>query len=462
MEKKENVKETAPDRMKFGSLVGYGMGDFGLTVGWGFLSGYIIFYMTNFVGLSAGVVGMVVMVSRILDAVSDVMVGNAMDKTKTRFGKARPWLLGGVIPLTVCFILLFSVPNLGETGKLLWFIIIYNFSVSVFYTIVSVPYGALTPLMTRDPSSRIKCGVTRMVMGILSGVVISSLTMPMINAMGGDKASWSAWSVIVGIFMAVCILICFLATRERYGGDIKEAPKIKRSFVQAYKSLLTNKYWIILTLALILSYTMQGVQTGTNIYYFKYIIGDENRVGLAAIAMSLPLVFMLMLVPLMSKKFSKGTLARMSTLGRLTAPLILLISPSSLTNMVIKSVFEGIFMAPFVAVNFAMIADVSDYGYWKTGIKSEGLVNSATSFGTKVGMGLGAGIVGWVLTLGRFNAELTVQPDSAIFALKFLMIGVPIVLFVLNFIVLLFYKLDAQYPTIMAEIKQRETSGTQG
>lgn len=458
MEETVNSKPVSPDKIKIGGLLGYGLGDAGMVTGWTFLSSYITFFMTNYVGIGAGIVGTVIMVSRLMDAVSDVMVGSAVDRTKSRFGKARPWMLYGVVPLTVCFILMYAVPDIGDTGKLWWFIIFYNLTVTVFYTAVNVPFNSLTPLMTRDPSSRVNCGVVRMLMGIFGAMVASILTMPMINAMGGDKSAWKIWGAIIGVFMGVCIFLCFLFTKERYSDDLQSIKREPLSLTKTYKSLISNKYWVILTIVLILNYALQGVTQGVNIYYFKYIIGDENLVGLASMAQSLPMLILLFLTPVFAKKISKVNLARFSAVGGVVTAVVMLINPTSLGVMIVRSVLQGISMAPFSAVNFAMIADVADYGYWKDGVKCEGLVNSAASFGTKIGTALGAGMVGWVLAFGRFNAELPSQPDSAISALKFMMIGIPIIMSLIQLVVLHFYKLDKEYPTILAEIKQREVN----
>jgi len=458
MKKTGNTKEASSDKLKIGSLLGYGLGDTGMLVGWTFLSSFITYFMTNYVGIAAGVVGTVILASRLMDAISDVVIGSAVDRTKSRFGKARPWMLYGALPLTICFALLYAVPDIGNTGKLLWFIIFYNLTVTVFYTAVNVPFNSLTPLMTRDPSSRVNCGVVRMLMGIFAAMAVSLLTMPMINAMGGDKGAWRIWAIIIGVFMGVCILLCFLSTKERYGDDPQAIKKEPLSLSKSYKSLLGNKYWVILTIALISTYALQGVLQGVNIYYFKYIIGDENLVGLVSMAQSLPMLIMLFLTPLFAKKISKVNLARFSCVGGVLTAIIMLINPASLGIVIVKSVLQGAFMAPFAAVNYAMIADVADYGYWKSGVKCEGLVNSAASFGTKVGTGLGAGMVGWFLTFGGFNAELPSQPDSAIFALKFMMIGIPIIFSLIQFVALHFYKLDKEYPAILAELEQREAN----
>ncbi|MCL2203931.1 MAG: glycoside-pentoside-hexuronide (GPH):cation symporter [Defluviitaleaceae bacterium] len=451
----EDDKKIPNDKMGLRKLLSYGAGDFGLTACFSFLSGFILFFMTDYMGIRAGVAGTVLMLSRVLDALTDVWIGNAVDRTKSRFGKARPWLLVCALPFAVSFILLFSVPNLGPAGRLIWFIVLYNLTTTVFYAALVIPYDALIPLMTRNAASRIHCGVVRTIMSIVGGVAFVSLTMPVVNALGGDARAWRIWSVIVGLFMLLCVMIAFVLTRERYGGE-KKTRDAPRTFTQSYKSLISNKYWILLTMALVGSNIAVSITGAGAVFYFRYILGNENLMGLASLSMSATLVVVLFLVPVLSKRFSKGTLARISVLGGLAAPLVLMISPASLGLYVVRAAIHGVFTAPFVAVSFAMAADVSDYGYWKTGMKCEGIVNTATGFGIKLGVGIGTGMLGWILELGGFVADGYAQPDSARFALMFVMMGVPIIMAVINFGLLFFYRLDKAHPQIMADIRRME------
>jgi GPH family glycoside/pentoside/hexuronide:cation symporter len=262
--------------------------------------------------------------------------------------------------------------------------------------------------------------------------------------------------MVFAAVMVVMIIVAAAFTKERYGESDEKKADEKLPLKIGLGNLLKNKYWAIMTGCMVIFYMMQNTTNGVNVYYFTYILDKPNLMGLAAIAMAFPMLICIMLSPLLVKKFGKGNLARASALGGVIGPLLLLINPTSLIFVLIKCVISGIFMAPFSAVGFAMIADVCDYGYWKTGVRTEGLINSAVSFGSKFGTGIGAGIVGWVLAAGAFDGELAIQPDSALTAMKFLMIGTPIIINIIQFILLCFYKLDREYPGIIKDIAERE------
>jgi GPH family glycoside/pentoside/hexuronide:cation symporter len=448
------------DKIRAGELLAYGSGDLGMSVAWSVLGAFTTFYLTNVVGLGAATAGTIILVSKLFDGVSDVAVGALVDRTRTKYGKARPWLIRMALPTGICYFLFFACPDLAEWGKILWVFVTYNLMSTVCYTAVNIPYAALSPLMTRHAPSRVSLNIVRMICAVLSGVIASSATMPVVNALGGGPEAWRLVSGVYAGFMTAMILVAGFLTKERYGAADLAAGRAEEKvpLKVALKALVTNKYWALMTGCLLLFYIVQNAGNGMNVYYFKYILGDENMMGLAAVAGALPVLVGLALMPLLTKRFSKGTLARVSALAHGVFALVLLIDTESLALFLVKCVLLGFAMVPFAAVGFAMLADICDFGYWKSGVRGEGLVNSAASFGIKVGTGIGAASIGWILGLGGFDANLAVQPESAIVAMKVLVIGVPAVLSLAQFALLLFYRLDKQYPQILAELTEREAA----
>jgi len=450
-----------PDKIRLRELIAYGSGDLGMSVAWSVLGAFTTFYLTNAVGLSAATAGTIILISKLFDGISDVTVGALVDRTRSRFGKARPWLIRMALPTGVAYVLFFAVPDFTDLGKILWVFVTYNLMSTVCYTSVNIPYAALSPLMTRHARSRISLNIVRMICAVLSGVVASSATMPVVNALGGGPAAWRTVSAVYAAFMVAMILVAGFGTKERYGepepaGDGAVTAKVP--FRTAFRALVTNRYWAIMTACLLLYYVLQNATTGVNVYYFKYILGDENLVGLASVASAVPILIGLALMPALTKRFSKGTLARASAVGGAVAPLVALVDPASLTLILVKAAVQGLAMAPFAAIGFAMLADICDYGYWKSGVRGEGLINSAASIGIKVGTGLGAGLLGWILGWGSFDADLDVQPDSALTAMKFVMIGLPVILSLAQLAFLLFYRLDREYPEILQDLTEREAA----
>jgi GPH family glycoside/pentoside/hexuronide:cation symporter len=458
--------EARTDKLRLRDMLAYGTGDLGMSVAWSFLGGYTTFFLTNAMKLSPAVVGMIILISRVFDGFSDIIMGVLVDRTRTKIGKARPWMLRAAIPLGIAFGLFFFVPPFGTTGKIIWVFITYNLVSTVCFTAASIPYAALSPLMTRDAGSRLGLNVTRMLCAILSGLIAASISMPVINALGGDgePKAWFALATGYAVFMTIMILLCAALTKERYSGDETKTDNVP--FKKALGGLLKNKYWAIMTVCMVLYFVLQNISSGVNIYYFTYVLHNNNAMGLAAISMSLPLLIGIGLSPMLAKKFGKGNLARFSAFAGMFAPLIAAINPENMIIILLKAALSGLIMAPFASVGFAMIADVCDYGYWKTGIRAEGLINSACGFGTKVGAGLGSAAVSWILAFSGFNESLGEfgQTPGVIFSMKFMIIGLPIIICALQFAFLWFYKLDKQYPHIMAELEARESekSGVAG
>ncbi|MDR1387501.1 MAG: glycoside-pentoside-hexuronide (GPH):cation symporter [Propionibacteriaceae bacterium] len=451
------LTDPSNDRLGWGELLAYGSGDLGMSVAWSVLGAFTTFFLTDSVGLSPAVAGLIVLISRVFDGVSDVVVGTMVDRTRSKLGQARPWLLRMAIPTGIAYVLFFSAPDLADWGKILWVFVTYNLMSTVCYTAVNIPYAALSPLMTRHAASRVNLNVIRMLCAALSGVVASAATMPLVNALGGGPGAWRIVSGGYAVFMVAAILVCGWKTRERHAIDPSTpAGASTPPTWTAVKGVLTNKYWGILTACLMVYFLLQNIGNGVTVYYFKYIIGDENAMGLAAVAMALPMLVGLAVMPFLARRISKGALARASAVAGMAAPLILLLDPYSLPLLLAKSALTGLAMVPFAAVGFAMLADVCDYGRWKTGIRSEGLINSAASLGIKVGTGLGMATLGWVLTLGHYDAEAAVQPPSALAAMVFCQIWLPVILCGVQLLLLCFYRLDRDYPAILAQLTSRE------
>jgi len=450
------ARQERDDRLKSKEVLAYGSGDLGMSLAWSLLGTFTTFYLTNVMGISAAIAGSVILFSKIFSGIADLLVGVAVDRTRTKMGKARPWMYRWSIPLGISFVLFFTVPHFEMTGKIIWTIITYNLMSTVFYTLVNIPYGTLSPLMTRDSGSRVKLNIARMLCGVCSGVIAASITLPVVNALGGDALAWTKVAACYAIIMTLLVLLSARFTKERYSFDESPEENAKLSIKQAVPFLFSNKFWLIMLLSQIAFFVLQGISNGVNVYYFKYILGNENAVGLAAVSMALPMLAAILLSPSLVKKYGKGKMALFSAFCGICVPLIVLIDPTSLPIILIKSALTGITLAPFASVGFAMLADVCDYSYWKTGIKTEALINSAASFGAKAGIGVGSASIGWILAAGSFDASLPIQPESAITAMKFMMIGLPAILSLLQFLALMFYNLDKIYPTIIKDIEDRE------
>lgn len=291
-------------------------------------------------------------------------------------------------------------------------------------------------------------------MAMLATMVIGSVTLPIINGLGGDQPAWIKTMAIYASLAVAMFLICFKCTRERVTEELGVQEKVPVG--KALKAILQNNYWLLL-IAIWLLYAINMTFSGTTtVYYAKYILGDETLMGPINIALNLPSVIGIPFMAPLIKKYGKKVLAVSGCLITLAGCFIMMLQPGSLTVIVISSAIKGCGMVPFWAVLYAMMADTVEYGEWKTGLRTEGLLYSASTFGAKAGAGVGSAVVGAILSANMFDGMQAVQPESAIRAISGMYLIVPIVVAVLQIICLAFYKLDKEYPMIMEELKIRE------
>lgn len=228
--------------LSLSSKVAYGCGDAACNVVWGAMSAWLMYYYTNVAHVSALSIGTIMLLSRIIDGFTDIIMGIIVDKTKSKHGKARPWLLRMAIPFAIATVAMFSVPESDNTIKLIYIFVTYNL-VNTFYTGINVPYGALSSLMTQDQYERSLLNIYRIVFAQIANFIVASMTMPLIQALGGTRYSWS---LAYAIFTAVAVglfVINFIGTKEVVGEDASKREDVPVKV--GLKALITNKYWII-------------------------------------------------------------------------------------------------------------------------------------------------------------------------------------------------------------------------
>ncbi|OWR32541.1 MFS transporter [Saccharibacillus sp. O23] len=444
-----NPKDGALSALSWGERIGYGAGDVASNLIWTALSMFVSYYYTDVVGLAAGAIGTLFLLARVLDAFVDVAVGAGVDKTRTRWGKARPWLMWMAIPFAIAGVLLFSSPDFGPGGALVYAYVTYLL-INVIYSAINIPYGVLSSLMTQDPYQRSLINIVRMVMALVGMIAVSNLTLPLVNAFGGGKGGWTLAFAIFGAVGAILFFVTFLTTRERVTPSVVDKPiPLKRGL----PALFRNKYWVMVLLLNTFFYGSQAAMSGINVYYAQYILGDKDLVGLLSTAQLIPMMAVLLLLAPLIKRFGKRNVALIGIVITAVGALIPVLNPASLTLVLVSTIVKAIGMAPVVGTIFAFMADTVDYGEWKTGMRTEGLIFSASSFGGKAGSGLGGAMIGWLLAFGGYVGGETTVSGSASNSIEFIFIYVPFILCLLQFAVLWFYKLDREYPKVLQELQ---------
>ena len=437
----------------------YGCGDFGCNIIYTAMSAFLLFYYTDYAGVSAMAVGTIMMISRVFDGISDIIMGVIVDRTHSRFGKARPWILRMCIPFAISGVLMFSVPaSWSSTPKLVYVFITYNLVSTVIYTAINVPYSALNALMTQDPYERSVLSIFRNLLATAGTLTINTFTLPLVEYFGNNASAWTKTFVVFGFISIAAFLSTFFGTKERVRANETGEQKVEENvpFVTGIKALFQNKYWIMMTGMLALFFLMYSVNGGATVYYAKDILGDKNLVstinGIFNIVQILGMFFIAMLV----KKFGKRNVFSLGLILDIIGMLVLNFSGGSMPIIVVSSVIRGIGNACGGATMWAMVSDTIDYGEWKTGYRTEGLVNSACSFGYKIGNGIGSALLGVILEVGGYVGNAAAQTASALTSIKICFVWIPIAVYVCGLIIMKFYHLDKEFDGILADLKARK------
>lgn len=430
MNKSTQVKESRyAEKITVGEKIAYGGGDLASNLILVLTSTFVTFFYTDALGLNAGIIGTIMLFSRVFDGVSDMLMGFVMDQVKSKRGKARCWLYWLAIPIALATVLVFLVPNIGDTGKYIFVIITYNLVTTFLYTMINIPYGALTSLMTRDQNQRTVINIFRMFMAQVGSLIINAFTLPLINAVGGstEQKSWIIVSVMYGILAAALFFICYAKTEERVTISSEQEEKI--SFGESFKLIMKNNYWLLIVGVWVFTALSMGIGMSVGTYYAKYILGNENLAGfLTSIALIPTLVCMPFVAPL-SQKYGK------------------------------RNVVKGVGSAALTGTLFAMVADTIEYGQWKTGKRVEGMLYSSTTFGAKIGAGVGMAVSMGILGAAGYVGTAAVQTESAMSAITGLYLYAPIPFMIALPILYYFYKLDKIYPQVMEDLEKRENVG---
>ena len=430
----------------------YGMGDFWTSIVFTILSAYLLVFYVDVMKIPAAMVGSVMLVVRLLDGVTDLGIGALVDRTKTKHGKARPWLLWGGVPFGLSLMLLFYVPDFGLRGQLIYIFFTY-FLITTVYSAVNIPYGALNALITKDSYEKTVLNIFRMTSAYVGGVVIHSIAMPLINSFDQVRTGWFVTFALVGVLIPLGYGFTFYFTKERVKPSISKKNS-KITLKRELNALIRNKFWVILVILSLFTWLNSGITNGLNAFMATTVLGDSNLIGVLGNIGLVPLIIGVPLMAPVIKRFGKRNAVFMGALLTIPASLVFLIDPTNPNLLFLSVALRAFASVPGAAAMNPMLTDTIDYGEWKFGIRSEGLVFSASSFGMKVGVGLGSAAMGGILALANYNANLATQSDFTITALVNAYVWIPIVLAICQLILLSMYKLDPLHEGIVRELDE--------
>lgn len=436
----------------------FGAGDLATNIAWGALATYVVFFYTDVVGAAAAAVGTIVLAARLFDGVVDVAMGAVVDRTATRWGKARPWILWMAVPFAAALILVFTVPGL-EPGPTLVYIAITYVLMNIVLSAAVIPYGTLNTRMTRDFTERSRLNVTRMFGATLGALVVTVLTLPLVNALGGDQPAWVITFCIFGAIAAVLFFVTFRNTRERI---VDTAPPREQPGIGAsLKLALRNRYWLLLFGIFVVFSVAESLFTGATAYFAQYFLGDAGFAALMSFMLYIPaLVGMLFMQPVY-ERFGKIAPMIIGAAVFVVGSVTIALDPTNINLAIAGSVLRGIGRIPIFGAIWGMLPDTIEYGEWKNGRRLEGVLYSAGSMGQKLGYGLGAAVLGWVMGAAGYNGLSDTQPESALAAISALFVYLPMILFALLIIMFWAYRLERIYPTVERELAERRAAAAQ-
>ena len=426
--------------------IGYSLGDTASHFVWDMVGFWLLFFYTDVYGISAAAAGTIMLVARFWDMAIDPVIGIVSDRTTTRWGKFRPYILFGAIPYAVLAILTFTTPHLGEVGKIVYAGATYVLLMTA-YAAINLPYSALGAVMTDDTYERAGLNTYRFIAGFTGQFVVTGLALTLAEFFGGgDKAHGFQYTVFLFAGLSlIFFFITFKTTKERV-----QPPKAqKNSLKEDIRNLFSNKAWVILTLVGIISFIMFAMQNAAIAYYFKYYLGRENNVQLFNVIGTVALIVALPLSKPLAKRFgNRNVFIGSSLISGLFFMLIYLPGISDLTTIYIFNIIAKMAYAPAVPLLWTMIADSADYGEWTTGRRATGLYFSAAVFAQKAGWGIGAAIAGWILAASSFVPNV-VQNNTAITGIKLLVSVIPGILYMSCALFMIFYKIDSKTTELM-------------
>jgi GPH family glycoside/pentoside/hexuronide:cation symporter len=430
-----------------GEKLAYALGDLGSNFVWTFCASWLTLYYTDSVLVSAGLIGTIMLVLRLADGVSDIIFGAMIEKTHTRFGKARPWFGGSIIPLVVIQLFVYNVPSgLSYRAKLVWIIVTYFLLTVVAYTINNLSYHAMLSRISLDPGDRNKVSSVRGIFAFLAGLLLSILTPILLKGNGGSKEQ-HAWTVTALVFSIACLVlesITFFCVKEKIPcSDETEKKDAKNGELKkGIYALVHTKYFYISIIVFICTYILNGLVLATHVYYTRDVLGNAGLYSLVAVTSVFATIIGISAAPRLFAKMGKQKTLMISSAVYIAGCVVGIVGARKLVMVLIATVITGLGLAPYVAGIFTFAPDIIDLLEQQTKIRYEGLVTSVNSVGIKVGTGLAAAALGWGLQIGGYNGALSVQAATVPTAEIVLVYGVPIVISVICMIAMSRWDID--------------------
>ena len=443
-----------PDRLGPTQYLGYGAGDAANNLAFAMTSMFLLLYYTDVVGLAATTVGTLFLVVRVFDGFADLFAGRVVDKTNTRWGRFRPYLLFAAVPLLVLNIAVFTVPDLGDTGTLIYAYATYMVF-GLTYSLVNIPYGSLATSMTQDPLERSKLATYRVFGSNVAILALAVVVSPQIEGAADLQRSLTIITIALAVIGTGLYLFTFLTSRERVAHTAK-TPPLRETFAAARQ----NKALLVLCGSSLIFLTgWFSLQTVT-VYYARDVLGSADYYIVLTVVQTAGVFAAALLVPgLVARSGKKRVYQALGSVAALAGIAVALAPASVPAVAIVAFAFFGIGLGGVNTVSFALQSDTVEYGEWQTGARTEGATYSIFSFTRKVGQAIGAAAASYTIGLGGYVSSAATQPDDAVTAIR-LAAGVVPAAFILGAIaVMSAYPLTEQrFREIVREVAERRVA----
>lgn len=430
--------------------VSYGMGDLACNTLFTVVSSYLMFFYTDIAGIGLGAIGIIMLVSRIVDAVTDPMMGAIVDKTNTKYGKARPYVLWMAVPFAIISILMFWSPDTGENGKF-WYALISYVMFCVIYTALNIPYTAMLTNLTDEIEERLSFNMFKSIGSQLGGFIATGATLALVAALGGanQKKGFIFTIALYGAAAIFFLFICFKNTTERIA-----AVEDKTSLKDSFKAGMKNKPWIITCILCFLGFTGIIIKGSSAMYFAKYYLEQESAAAVLLSISNFVSIPLALVTPAIAKKIGKRNCVLwgnvLLALGTICVGLI----GRNYALIVLFTVIGAIGNGIAISMGFVMIAETVDYSEWMTGVRAQGLFTAVAGFMVKLGMAVAGAVSAAVMAHGGY-VENAVQSASSLAAIRMNYIWIPVGIAAISVVISLFYDLDKKYGQVIAELHER-------
>lgn len=451
------IPATSEPRLGWREKLGYGAGDLASNLSWNLVGGFLLYYYTDVAEVPVAALGTLFLVARLVDAVIDPAIGILVDRTKSRWGKARPYLIFAAVPFGVIGVITFMVPDMGDSGKIVYAFVTY-LTLGLLFSLVNVPYSSLLPMMTRDSDERMQMGGLRSIGSSVGSMIVTASTTPFVAWLGAgdEQRGWTLATIVYSLLSVAFFVVTFLACKERYALPA-ESEKIEIG--AALKTLWGNRPWVVTFVYGVFNFIRLFVVLGVTVYFCLTVLDAPW-----AISIMMPLVSGTMIVgglvaPIYYRRFGK----RRGNLQTLAVGFVAWaamypaegVFPLFLTCYIVATLAIGLSMTSM----FTMAADSVEYQQWRFGTRNEGLLSSGVSFATKVGSAIGSAGVAYGLAWSGYHPGA--HDGAAVTAIRVMFYGVPLLLIAAQAVVMCFWDLDGRHEEMRAEI-DRATAPREG